>query len=156
MNFAWCVLGWLFKVPVRKWPAAPRFCTLCSCRNMITRSEGKQTLTCRGIKQKYLVTNWITLALSVKMKIDHRDYDGSQEVKPTVGILPIVLPFSPTFFLSWLKKSANSIEPLFFQTRWPVHRRATLTQMDWTFVLQENLEYFGKFSFFCIKVLRRK
>ena len=48
---------------------------------MITRSEGKQTLTRRGIKQKYLVTNWITLALSVKMKIDHRDYDGSQEVK---------------------------------------------------------------------------
>ena len=47
---------------------------------MITRSEGKQTLTRRGIKQKYLVTNWITLALSVKMKIDHRDYDGSQEV----------------------------------------------------------------------------
>ena len=80
MNFAWCVLGWLFKVPVRKWPAAPRFCTQCSCRNMITRSEGKQSLTRRGIKQKYLVTNWITLALSVKMKIDHRDYDGSQEV----------------------------------------------------------------------------
>ena len=57
-----------------------------SCRNITPRSEGKQSLTRRGIKQKCPVTHRITLAVEYPMNFNPAVSSARQKVKESIHL----------------------------------------------------------------------